>query len=67
MDKFKAGDKVVEKGKTSQILRIIGRTVKGGLPYSLTYKWACEWTEITGTYRKELKEDDIELYTESCN
>ena len=62
VDKFKKGDKVLEKETTVPILTIIGRTVKAGFPsYTITDRWTCEWTDLTGTHTKEIKEDELGL------
>ena len=62
MDKFKKGDKVLERGTTVPILTIIGRTVKANFPsYTITDRWTCAWADVTGTHNKEVKEDELEL------
>lgn len=62
MNKFKKGDKVLERGTTTPILTINGRTVKADFPsYTITDRWTCEWTDLTGTHTKEIKEDELEL------
>jgi len=62
MDKFKKGDKVLERETSAPILTIIGRTVKAGFPsYTITDRWTCEWTDVTETHTKEIKEDELEL------
>lgn len=61
MDKFKKNDKVIEKGTKYPIMKIVGKTVKGGLPYTVIESWTCEWTDVSGTHRKEIKEANLEL------
>lgn len=60
MDKFKEGDTVLEKGTQSPIMIVVGRTMKGGLPYTITDSWTCEWTDATGKHRTEKKEENLE-------
>ncbi len=60
-EKFKERDRVIRIGTTSPVMTIVGRTVRGGLPYKTTRdKWTCEWQD-NGSHRQEINEEDLEL------
>lgn len=65
MDKFKKDDKVFKVGTKTPIMIIVGKTVRGGMPYDITEDiWTCEFDKI-GPHREEFKESELELFSDT--
>lgn len=63
-EKFSIGEKVVRIGTTSPVMRIEGKTMRGGLPYkTVTDTWTCFW-ENNGPHWEEINETELELFSE---
>ncbi|MEY5069604.1 MAG: hypothetical protein RLZ47_1466 [Bacteroidota bacterium] len=60
-NKFKAGDKVVEKGTTYPIMTVLGFKVKPNLPsYQIVNdKYICAWHSKDIEERKEFDESEL--------
>lgn len=64
IEKFKKGDRVIRIGTKSPVMTIVGRTIRGGLPYKITWdKWTCEWQD-NGPHREEINEENLELFSD---